>query len=147
MKKQKLLSSDYDTTISLLNVYLSEWSHREQYLWKQIFTFYYAILIMIIFPNLKEYLKINLPIHDNFFRVIGLLLSLLFLYVSIAYVIRFQAIGNTYQSLINKLPKEYQRERIDTSKYGRFFSLRITYIICVALFLTLFALSFALLVC
>lgn len=146
MKNKNLLSSDYDATISLLNVYLSEWSCREQHLWKQIFAFYYAILIIILFPNLRDYLQISLPIPDNFFRVIGLLLSLLFLYVSLGYVIRFQAIGNTYQSLINKLPKEFQRERIDTSKYGKLFSLRITYIICVSLFLTLFALSFALLV-
>ena len=33
------LSSDYDTTISLLNVYLAEWVQRDQIIWSQIFKF------------------------------------------------------------------------------------------------------------
>lgn len=144
--QNNLLPKEYDTLISLLNVYLSEWKHREQFLWKQIFQFYFAILILILFPNLTCYFEMSLPLPNALFRIIGLLFSVVLLYISIGYVIRFQAIGDTYQLLINKLPEEYRRRRIDAYKIGRFFSLKMTYLICVSLFLTLFVLAIVLLI-
>lgn len=90
------LSSDYDTTISLLNVYFSEWSHRDQILWSQIFKFYYAILIIILLPNISPHFDLTLPpMPDLAFRLLGLLLSIVFLYIALGYVVRLQAISYT----------------------------------------------------
>lgn len=151
-QNRNVLSSDYDSTISLLNIYFSEWSHRDQILWSQIFKFYYAILIIILLPNLAIYLQLNLPSLPIFiFRLIGLILSFIFLYVAIGYAIRLHAIANTYQNLINSLPKEYHRMSIKDIKYkeipiGKFFMPRLGYVICIALFISLFALAIILMI-
>lgn len=146
------LSSDYDTTISLLNVYLAEWIQRDQIIWSQIFKFFYAILIIILLPNLALHFNLVLPNLPIFiFRVIGLFLSLIFLYISLGYAIRLQAISDTYRDIIKTFPAEYQRKSIIDIKFknksiGKFFMPRIGYIICLALFLILFSLSVILMI-
>lgn len=142
-----ILSPDYDTTISLLNVYLAEWIHRDQIIWSQIFKFFYAILIIILLPNLALHFELvlpNLPIW--IFRIIGLFLSFLFLYISLGYAIRLHAIGDTYRDIMKTLPVEYQRKSIEYIKFknksiGKIFMPRIGYTICLALFFVLFSLS------
>lgn len=146
------LSSDYDTTISLLNVYLAEWIHRDQIIWSQTFKFFYAILIIILLPNLALHFDLALPNLPIFiFRIIGLFLSLLFLYISLGYAIRLQAISDTYRDIIKTLPQEYQRKSIKDIKFknrfvGKLFMPRIGYVICLALFLVLFSLSIILMI-
>ena len=141
------LSSDYDTTISLLNTYFSEWSHRDQILWSQVFKFYYAILIIIILPNIAPHFDLYLPpMPDLIFRFIGLILSIVFLYISFGYVIRLQAISDTYNNLIISLPENYKRESIENIKsknipIGKIFKPRLSYMICFSLFFSLVFLS------
>lgn len=151
-QNKRLLSSDYDTTISLLNVYLVEWCHRDQIIWSQIFKFFYAILIIILLPNLTLHFQLILPnLPVLIFRIIGLFLSLIFLYISLGYATRLQAISDTYQNIIKKLPEEYQRKSIQSIKYktlhiGKYFMPRLGYIICLALFFVLFSLSVILII-
>ena len=140
------LSSDYNNTISILNIYFAEWSHRDQ-LWTHLFKFYYAILIVILLPNLTNFFQIKLPpLPDIIFRITGLLLSLIFLYISLGYAIRLQAIGDTYQAIIDKLPKEYQRKKVEEIFMGKFFKIKITYLECFTLFLSLFIPSILLMI-
>ena len=112
-----------------------------------MYKFFYAILIIILLPNLDFYLKSNLPILPiNIFRGLGLFFSFIFLYVSWGYTVRLHAITDTYQNIINKLPKEYQRKSIQEFKYkgihiGKYFKLRLDRMICITLFLILFSLS------
>ena len=152
MKRNKLLSSKYETTISLLNIYFLEWRHRSQTLWSQIFKFYYAVLIIILLPNLALYFQLDLPrIPSLTFRVVGLLLSFVYLYISLGYAMRFHAACITYQKIINELPKKYRRERIKKIKYkgmhvGEIFTPNLSYIICLALFLSLFILAVILMI-
>lgn len=135
-------SSDYENVISLLNIYLTEWIHRDQILWAQVFKLFYAILIVILLPNVASYLNITLPaIPAIFFRVFGLISSIIFFYISVGYLKRLEAIGNTYQKLINKLPEEYQRQRIYELRLGWLFIPRTSYLVCGLLFLSLFFLS------
>lgn len=147
-----ILSSEYDSTISLLGVYFSEWHHRSQTLWSQTFKFYYAVLIIILLPNLVDYFQLHIPnLPIVIFRIIGLFFSFIFLYISIGYVIRLQSIGITYQNIINKLPEEYRREKIKNITIknihvGKIFSLNLSYIICFTLFLSLFFLSIILII-
>lgn len=146
------LSSDYDNTISLLSIYLSEWSHRDNILWSQVFKFYYAILIVILLPNLALYLKLELPSWPVIvFRLIGLALSFIFLYISLGYSIRLQAIGDTCGRLIGKLPTDYKRKSLYEIKYknlsiGKIFMPRLSYVICFSLFVSLFSLSIILMI-
>ncbi len=130
------LSSDYDTTISLLNLYFSEWSHRDQMMYSQMFKFFYSILIIILAPNLINYLQIDMPNLPKFiFRLIGLLFSFLFLYFNLGNVFRFKAIGETYQTIINELPEKYHRKSIKDIKYGKLFNLNLYLIVSIVLFL------------
>lgn len=151
--KNTHLSSDYDTTISLLNIYLSEWIQRDQIIWSQIFKFFYAILIIILLPNLALHFDLVLPnnLPILVFRLIGFFLSFIFLYISLGYAIRLQAISDTYRDIIKTLPTEYQRKSIKDIKFknrsiGKFFMPRIGYIICLALFLVLLSLSIILMI-
>lgn len=147
------LSSDYDTTISLLNLYLNEWIRRDQILWSQIFKFFYAILIIILLPNLALHFDLVLP--NNFpiliFRLIGFFLSFLFLYIALGYTIRLQAIGDTYSEIIKTLPLEYQRISIKDIKFknksiGKFFKPRLGYVLSFVLFFILSFLSVILMI-
>lgn len=141
------LSSDYDTTISLLNVYLAEWIQRDQIIWSQIFKFYYAILIVILLPNIPN--LIEPPLNCKIIvicRLIGLFLSVVFLYVSLGYAVRLHLISKSYRLILNKLPKEYRQVRFDNITFrgkhiAKIFKPRLGYIICVILFITLFLLS------
>lgn len=148
----KLLSPDYDNTITLLNIYLSEWQHRDQIISSEVFKIYYAILIVILLPNLAPYLQIELPeIPFYIFRVIGLLLSFVFLYVSLGYYIRLHSLSNTCKKIIDKLPIEYQKESLTSIKIknipiGKIFMPRLSYILCFALFISLFSLSLILMI-
>lgn len=152
MSQNTQLSSDYDTTISLLNVYLAEWIQRDQIIWSQIFKFFYAILIIILLPNLALHFDLVLPnLPILIFRIIGLFLSFLFLYISLGYAVRLHAISDTYRDIIKTLPTEYQRKSIECIKFknksiGKIFMPRIGYIICLALFLVLFSLSIILMI-
>ena len=141
------LSSDYDSTISLLNVYFMEWSHRDQMLWAQTFRFYYASLIVILLPNISGALQIDLPaIPKLIYRLIGLLISLVFLYVSLGYAIRFHIISKSYREILYKLPNEYKQKSFDDFgpkeiKVAKLFKPRLGYIVCITLFLSLILLS------
>lgn len=141
------LSEEYATTISLLNIYLEEWRLRDQLIWSQMYKFFYAILIITLLPNLDFYLKSNLPnLPIYIFRGLGIFFSFIFLYVSWGYTVRLHAITDTYQNIINKLPKEYQRKSVQEFKYkeiniGKYFQLRLDRVICITLFLILFSLS------
>lgn len=138
---------DYNETISLLNVYLSEWSHRDIQLWSKAIKLYYVILVIILFPNITNFFNVVLPpLPAIIFRLIGLFLSLIFLYVTFGYAIRFQTIADTYQSIINELPEKYRRKSIKTYKMGFLFSLKINYLLYFTLFVSLFALSITLII-
>lgn len=107
---------------------------------------------MILLPNLAIHFQFELPAVPTFiFRLIGVFLSFIFLYVSLGYAIRLKLIGDTYQNIINKLPEEYQRKSIKNIKYkyvniGKIFAPRLSYTISFALFLSLFSLAIILII-
>lgn len=130
--------------IELMNVYLSEWEHRDELLWKQVFKYFYATLVVLFLPNVASFLGIDLPNFPKIlFPIVALVLSLVFLYVSIGYSKRLEASGNTYQQLMNLLPEELRRVSVSNPniKFGKFFSRRMSVVICVLMFFGLFCLS------
>lgn len=144
MNKQKFVLKDFSSAhiIDLMGIYLSEWEHRDELLWKQVFTYFYATLIVLFLPNLASFLHIDLPnFHNALFPIIALLLAVVFLYVSIGYAKRLEASGKTYQKLIDLLPPELQRIAISDLKCGRPFAKRMSIILCILMFLGLCILS------
>lgn len=133
-----------ENIISLLDIYLAEWRHRDEIMWKQIFKFFYATMIVLFLPNIASYLQIDLPAFPKvLFPICALILSLAYLYVSIGYSKRLEASGNTYQKLIDLLPEQLKRVRLTDPpiKYGKYFMRRLSNVICTFLFFILFALS------
>lgn len=80
------------------------------------------------------------------FRIIGIILSFVYYYVALTYAARFQAISDTYRSVIETFPKEYQREDMNKTKFRKFLSKRITYLVCSVLFITLITVPILLLI-
>lgn len=139
------LSSDYDTTISLLNVYLTEWIQRDQVIWSQIFKFYYAILVVTLLPNMPGLFELP-PNCIIICRIIGLVLSVVFFYVSFGYAVRLHIVSVSYRRILNKLPEEFRQINFNDITFrgkniARIFKARLAYIICVILFVSLFMLA------
>ena len=136
--------------LTLMNIYLSEWCHRDQLLWKQVYTFFYVTLIVMFLPNLSTFIGIDLPndFPSFVFPIIALTMSVLFLIVSIGYAMRLSSSGEAYKNVIEKLPKEYQRsninDEIDIGKFKRIkkvFTCRMTYILSIIMFGSMIILS------
>lgn len=153
--------------LQLISIYLSEWDHRSTMLWNQVFKYFYATLIIIFLPNLSSRLGIDLPdFPKELFTIAAILLSCIFLYVSIGCAKRAEAIGNTYQRLVELLPKELHRVSVFeldtnqklwnllrkelghasvselTTKLKKYFTKRMSYVICKLMFFVLVLLSF-----
>ena len=63
-----------DQIISLLSIYESEWEHRNNLLWSQVFRFFYFSILIMILPNITDYLSISLPnIQPKLFPIVGIL--------------------------------------------------------------------------
>lgn len=138
-----------DQVIALMDIYLSEWCYRDEVLWSQVYKHFYAVLVVIILPNIASVLNVDIPPLPTFvFRVAGLFMALVFLYVSIGYLKRLDASGKTYQKIINALPLEYQRVSISQkqTKMGKLFNSKISTAICSCMFIALIALSSVLLI-
>ena len=140
--------------LQLMEIYLTEWMHRDNLLWSHTIKLFYAILITIFLPNIARYLKIDLPIVPSVvFPVIGVLMSILFLYVSLGYSARLHASGDTYKKLIDSMPEKWQRVPVEdlktkkkNYKFGRLFKPRTSYLVCFTMFGVLFALSVVMIV-
>lgn len=134
-----------DDLINLMNVYLSEWNHRDEMLWSQVFRYFYVTVAAIFLPNIAGFLGIVLPekLPNIIFPIAGLVLSLVFLYVSIGYAKRLEAVGKIYKKLISYLPKDLQRYTLldPEIKFGKFFHRPMSIILCVLMFIASFSLS------
>lgn len=63
MRKRRFQMQDLkiENVIELMNVYLSEWEHRDEMLWAQVFKHFYATLIVMFLPNIASFLNVDLP--------------------------------------------------------------------------------------
>jgi hypothetical protein len=128
---------DLNNLISLLNLYLSEFIHRNQILWSQLYKLFFAILVVIVLPNIPELFKVSMAIPTIMFRVLGVALPLAFFYVGMAYCKKLKAITNTYNEALKKLPEGYRRE----SDKSPFTFVRTTYLVSVLMSFALLAVN------
>ena len=131
-------------TLELMNIYLSEWIHRNDSMWKLVFRYFCVALVVLFLPNIANFAGISLPQFPLvLFPAVAAILSLYFLYVSIGYAKRLEAIGKSYKKLIDLLPKELQRvDLLDPEiKYGKYFHPRMGALLCCVMFGALIILS------
>lgn len=140
-KKTPLTNEDI---FAALNVYIQDYIHRDTHMWSQIYKFFTATLIVTLLPYLTERLAINLPIELKnklwIFPLFGIIMSLLFLNNSIVLIRRFQSVGKTYNKLIDLLPEELQRNKINQDLSPKIRNAN-SYITPVAMFIFLFIVS------
>lgn len=154
-KKYKVIkantSLNKDQIIALMEIYLDEWQHRDSLLWAQVFKLFYADLIVIVLPNIAEFLGIVLPpINQKVFPLIGIFMAIMFLYMGIGYAIRLRASSRTYEKLMKHLGNE-EFERISIKdkskiKFGWMFAPPLAMLLVVTMFISLIAASIVLLV-
>lgn len=144
-KKQE----NIETILNAMNIYLTEYIHRDTLMWKQNFTFFISTLIVTLLPYLTEYFGLILPpkleTHQQVFHLIGIIMSLIFWFRSRNLAKRFQAVSLTYNNLINQLPKNLQRIKINQN-VSKTRQLLHVYVLPGIMFLALFLLSLFLLI-
>ena len=151
MRKNGFQMADFtvDNLLSLLEIYLSEWEHRSEVLWRQVFYYFYAIVVVLLLPNIASFIGVKLPnLPELLFPIIALFLSFAFLYVSLGLAKRIDASVKTYNKLIHLLPPELRTITVASPeiKNGKLFSKRMSVIICYLLFFCLLFMSIVMIV-
>lgn len=148
-KKYQMEDFTVDNLLSLLEIYRLEWEHRSDVLWRQVFTYFYAIVVVLFLPNVASFIGVQLPaIPTVLFPIMALILSFAFLYVSLGLSKRIDAAVRSYNKLIHLLPPELQTITVKSPeiKFGKFFSKRISVIVCYLLFFCLFVMAIVMIV-
>ena len=110
--KNKMKVESTEQLINLANMYLNEWSHRDSMMWKQVFSYFISCLVVMLLPFMTYFgIDFGGALPKLIFPLAGMILSIFFFIVSKGYAIRLKAIGQSYQRLIEMLPKEMQRTR------------------------------------
>ena len=85
-KKQKKIYKieTPEELLSLMSIYFTEWSHRDSLMWKQVCTFFFAAFVVTLLPFAKIWeISLTKVIPDFVFPIVGIVLSLIFLYITI----------------------------------------------------------------
>lgn len=137
-----------DQLINLLSVYNAEWSHRDKIMWSISFRLFIAALTVIILPYLAVVHKVELPIDEWWFPLLGVLFAIYFLIVSLSYAVRLSAAGDSVANINKLLPSELQRERVAEQniplvkkRLNSIFNIRIAYWAPVIMFVLLLFLA------
>ena len=146
MKRKGFSLQDFtvEDILNLMDVYLSEWTCRVEHLWNLIIKFFYANLVVLFLPNISSVLGIDYnDFHPSLFPAISSLLSVVFMYVTVANAKRVEASGKTYQNIINLLPPELRRVSVANSevKFGKYFRNGLNSTLCILMFSSLLLLS------
>lgn len=150
MKEEQIFKIESsEQLLTLLSIYLEEFNQRNIMLWKQIFTHYFAILIVMILPYMSYFgIDFGNAIPKWMFQVIGLILSILFLIVSLGYSFRLACVSSIYNELIQRLEPNCRRKKLSQvcpKALKKILSCNMTILICVVMFLTLILLGIILL--
>lgn len=144
---QKYQIETTEELLELMDIYLSEWKHRDILLWRQIFTYFFVIMLIYFFPYSANWGENLIDIFPRWISpIIGIVLSIVFLIVGIGYSTRLKASGNSYQKIIDKLPTQFQRVKIDELNNFKIANSTMSSFIVSVMFVILFVLGIALLV-
>lgn len=144
--KRKFEIENTDQLINLTNMYLSEWSHRDSLLWKQVFSYFIACLVVMVLPFMTYFgIDFGNALPKWIFPSFGIALTLFFYIVSKGYVIRLKAIGETYQKLIDMLPIKMQRTKTIEVNPNVIFNISMSNLVVNIMFIALLAIGIMLL--
>ena len=115
-------------------------------LWSQVYKLFYATLVVSLLPNIPNLIEFDISVPILAVRILGIVMSLVFLYVSLGYSKCLEAITETYNATIKKLPSGYQRTPMRTLKAGAFFMPRTSYIVIYLMFTALLSINIILLI-
>lgn len=128
--------------IALLDIYESEWQHRNNILWSQVFKLFYFSIFIMSLPIISSGLGYNLPqISSLIFPVIGAISAVFSYYMAISYALRLKVTRDSIDKLLRFLPPKYRIKKLPTIKYGKFFMWRQTIVIPTVLFVVEVALA------
>lgn len=138
-----------DQLLTLMEIYLSEWQHRDNLFFKEIFTYFFSSLVIMILP-FADIWGLHLPeaLPTWLFPGIGMVMAIAFFIISSGYIARFKALNDPYQALINKLPPSYRRKTIKElypGALGKLLNWRMASFISVFMFLSLMVIGSVLL--
>ena len=132
--------------LTLMNIYYMEWEHRDTLMWQQVCTLFFAVFIIILLPFAKIWdITLTDKIPKVIFPITGILLSFIFLYITIQYAKRLSKSGETYRELIEHLPEEFQRKSI-YKKDDITITRQLAYILPIIMFCSLFIFGIIILV-
>lgn len=142
LNKQTKSELSKDQVIALMEVYASEWIHRDELFWKEFFTFFYANLIVIVLPNVANGAGINLPnMGEWVFRFIGIIMAICFWYITVSNSHKLLAAKVGYEKLMENLgKKKYKRiphTKVKDIKCRKFFSISIAQYFAPGMFICL----------
>ena len=152
MDKQEFKLQDFtiDYILELANIYLSEWQHRDEILWKQVFKYFYANLVVLFCPILLLFYKLIylLSLELLFLLFPYCFLQVFYIYIYNGYVKRLEASSSTYQNILNYLPIELRRVSLlnNKTRHGKIFYKPMSKIYCLLMFICIFALSVVMIV-
>lgn len=128
--------------LHLIEIYLTEWIHRDSLLWKQIFTYFFATLVVMILPfaNIWD-IDFGAAVPQWIFPITGIILAIIFLIIGNGYAARLKAIGDTYNNLIDMLPSKYRRIKINSLNHNNITNVRLSYFIVYIMFILLLMLG------
>lgn len=143
-KVEKYNIESTEQLLTLMSVYQSEWSHYDSIVWKHAFAYFGFIFAIIVFPFAcpwKTALNILRMITIPWvFPITGGILAFILLIVMWRYAVRMNCCGKKYRDLIEKLPTDYQEERLN--KNTNFpFRLSITVGVGIIMFVVLVAVA------
>lgn len=144
-KKKTFKIESTEQLLTLMSIYLEEFNQRNVMLWKQVFSHYFAIIIVMILPYMSYFgIDFGNALPKWIFQVIGLVLSFVFLIVSFGYAVRLSCVSSIYNELIDRLETDYRRKKLPevcSDCAAKILGCNMTKLICIVMFITLIALG------
>ena len=144
-KKKTYNIESTEQLLTLMSIYLEEFNQRNTMLWKQVFSHYFAIIIVMILPYMSYFgIDFGNALPKEIFQIIGLGLSFVFLIVSLGYAVRLSCASSIYNELIDRLETDYRRKKLSevcSPCTEKILGCNMTKLICIVMFITLIAMG------
>ena len=114
-QQRKFHIHNTEELLHLMEIYLSEWEHRDSQFWSQAFMYFMAALTIIVLPFFKFWEGTDLfeKLPRAIFPFVGAIMSFFFLCIMFGYCERMRASHDIYSKLICRLPHQYRREKLN----------------------------------
>lgn len=110
-------SNNYDeeSYLTLLSIYLTEWTHQDGVLWNHVFAYFVFSFAVIVFPvvcpwNMDPCIIEILPLR--LFPIVGIVLAFALLFVMLGYKARMECSAGKYRDLIRSLDEDVRESEL-----------------------------------